>query len=346
MSKKEFEEVANTISQWKKYKPCGKTDFSEQMGGMNTFVHLPPKYNPKNAYPLLVVLTGAGGTGQSMRDAWISSKHDCGAKVRDGYIIVSPAASTWWVWTEGKKVFDLIEETKNRYNVDTNRIYMTGFSNGGHSAWNLGMKQPHMFAALAPVAGGPVNEAGRGLELRMLASLLNLPVHWVTTADDRICPGQITSQVNSAYQRLGYNNLIHKQFPSGGHVPHIEYWGELFKWFKDLKRDLYAKKFIFMSDRQDTNTCYWVRADGISRRTNVKGEIDGSTIKLTVEKASKVTVFLSDEMLDLDTPIKVEINGQEKFSGKVKRSAVTAVKEALRRNDRNAVFAASIEIDI
>ncbi len=346
LSKKEFEEIAGTIVEWKQYKVHSQTDFSAQMGGMNTFVHLPPGYNPKKSYPLLIVLTGAGGTGQRMRDAWITGKESWNAEVRNGYIIISPAAATWWQWTEGKKVFDMIEEAKKLYNIDTNRIYMTGFSNGGHSTWNLGMKQPHLFAALAPIAGGPVNEAGRGLELKMLESLLNLPVHWVTTADDRICPPQITGQVNNMYKRLGYTNLIHKQFPSGGHVPHIEYWGELCRWFKDLRRDLYAKKFIFMSDRQETDTCYWVRAEGITRRATIKGEIVGSTIKLSVENATKVTVFLSDEMIDLDKPVRVEINGKEEFSGTVKRSAGVAVEEVLRRNDRNAIFAAVLELDV
>jgi hypothetical protein len=101
-----------------------------------------------------------------------------------------------------------------------------------------------------------------------------------------------------------------------------------------------------MSDRQETDTCYWVRAEGITRRATVKGEIDGSTIKLTVKNATKVTVFLSDEMIDLDKPVKVEINETEKFSGEVKRSASVAVEEALRRNDRNAIFAAVLELDV
>jgi hypothetical protein len=51
-------------------------------------------------------------------------------------------------------------------------------------------------------------------------------------------------------------------------------------------------------------------------------------------------------MLDLDRPVTVVINGTEKFSGSVKRSAGVAVEEALRRNDRNAVFAAALELDI
>lgn len=346
LSKKEFEEIAGTIAEWKQYKDYSKADFSAQMGGMNTYVHLPPNYNPKKSYPLLVVLTGAGGTGQSMRDSWIRGNESWKAKVRDSYIIVSPASAMWWHWNEGKKVFAMIEEAKKLYSVDTNRIYMTGFSNGGHSTWNLGMKQPHLFAALAPIAGGPVNEAGTGMESAMIACLLTLPVHWVTTADDRICPARVGSQVGSVYKKLGYTNMIHKQFPSGGHVPHREHWGELYKWYKDLKRNLYEKKFIFMSDRQETDTCYWVRAEGISQRATVKGEIKGSTIKLSVENATKVTVFLSDEMIDLDKPIKVEINGKEKFSGTVKRSASVAVEEALRRNDRNAAFAAVLELDV
>jgi predicted esterase len=351
LSKKDFEKVAQKIAAWKTYKAQNQEDFIIQAAGMQAYVHLPPKYNPKKSYPMIITLHGAGGTGQNLRDAWANTKTDWGRKVRAGYIVVgatdrSPRrGAQWWQWPQGKDVYDLLEHLKKSYNVDTNRVILNGFSNGGHSTWSLGMKQPSLFTALAPSAGGPVGDSAR-LDLELIASLANLPVHWVHSADDRICPAASAQRVMARYKQLGYKNIIHKQFDSGGHVAHVEYWGVIFKWFNKLERDMYPKKVVFISDHEELDTAYWVRLGGITKRAKVTGEIKGSTIKLKVENATKVTLFLSDKMLNLDKPIKVEINGKKKFSGTIKRSACVAVEEALKRNDRGAVFAASLELDI
>lgn len=92
LSKKDFEKVAAKIAEWKTYKPQSQEDFTVQAAGMQTFVHLPPGYNPKKSYPLIITLHGAGGNGQNLRGAWANTKTNWGRKVRAGYIVVAP---TW-----------------------------------------------------------------------------------------------------------------------------------------------------------------------------------------------------------------------------------------------------------
>jgi predicted esterase len=347
LSKKDFSKVEEKIKEWKTYKSQNQVDFTIQVAGKQTFMHLPPKYNPKKSYPLIIVLHGAGDNGQNLRGAWAKGDVDWSAKVRDTCIVAAPTwgPAQWWKWPEGNEVYALLDHMKSNYNVDTNRVMLTGFSNGGHSSWSLGMKQPSLFAGLAPSAGGPVGDEVR-LDLELIVSLANLPVHWVHSADDRICPAESARRVKARYKQLGYDNLVHKQYDSGGHTAHRAYWGTIFKWFTKLERDMYPEKAVFLTDHQEIDTAYWVRLQGISGRAKVTGEIKGSTIKLKVEKVAKIIVFLSDNMVNLDKPVKVEINGKQKFSGTVKRSACTAVEEALRRNDRGAVYAAYLEFDV
>ena len=45
----------------------------------------------------------------------------------------------------------LLEELPGRYRVDPGRIYVTGFSNGGHMTFNLLLDRPCRFAAFAPI---------------------------------------------------------------------------------------------------------------------------------------------------------------------------------------------------
>lgn len=52
----------------------------------------------------------------------------------------------------------LIDEIISLYPVDEKRIYLTGLSMGGYGAWDLAMKYPDRFAALATVCSGGNSE--------------------------------------------------------------------------------------------------------------------------------------------------------------------------------------------
>lgn len=49
------------------------------------------------------------------------------------------------------EMMELIEILKDRYNIDSTRIYATGFSMGGCKSWDLYQEYPQVFAGLAPM---------------------------------------------------------------------------------------------------------------------------------------------------------------------------------------------------
>jgi hypothetical protein len=54
-------------------------------------------------------------------------------------------------------------------------------------------------------------------------------------------------------------------------------------------------------------------------------EVDGQTIRLTGDPPQGTILRLSDRLVDLDQPVRVEVAGREVFSGKVPRQ-----QEAIR----------------
>ena len=46
---------------------------------------------------------------------------------------------------------------KSHPKVDTNRIYVVGFSVGGDGVWNMILKNPKLFAAAMPIAVMPTS---------------------------------------------------------------------------------------------------------------------------------------------------------------------------------------------
>jgi hypothetical protein len=67
--------------------------------------------------------------------------------------VVSPQSDVPSGW-DIEMLYKLLQQVKQRYRVNENKVYLTGLSMGGFGTWSLAMKHPEEFAAIAPVCGG------------------------------------------------------------------------------------------------------------------------------------------------------------------------------------------------
>ena len=64
------------------------------------------------------------------------------------------------------------------------------------------------------------------------------------------------------------------------------------------------------------------------------------------EEVRKLRIYLDDEMVDLDRPVTITVNGRTLHDKKVKRSVDVLIEEARRRGDRSMTFSAFVELKI
>jgi poly(3-hydroxybutyrate) depolymerase len=102
---------------------------------------------------LVFFVHGYGGSGSSFES---DTKADKVAD-REKFIAVYPSAiSGSWAMndtTDYSFLLAIIDTVDARYHIDRNRVYCTGFSQGGFISFGLGYKYPNIFAAVAPVSG-------------------------------------------------------------------------------------------------------------------------------------------------------------------------------------------------
>ena len=148
-----------------KYQEPGEYDETLNVDGTDrTFLlHVPPSYQPENPIPLVFNLHGRTDTAVHQQEmTQMNAKAD-----QEGFVVVAPQAidepPTWWgaVPTEiGDPDMDfidaLLELLQEELNIDPQRIYATGFSNGASFANRLACSRSDIFAAVAPVSGGHV----------------------------------------------------------------------------------------------------------------------------------------------------------------------------------------------
>jgi len=127
-----------------------QTQSLEIMGDTRTYiVHIPEGVeNP----PLVFNIHGQGATAQNQRD-WTSMNEIAD---REKFIVVYPNAidKSWDYFGQHEFAFILaiIETIDAEYNIDRNRIYSMGFSQGGVISFHLACRYANVFAAIAPTS--------------------------------------------------------------------------------------------------------------------------------------------------------------------------------------------------
>lgn len=109
---------------------------------------------------------------------------------------------------------DLIKEFNGDLNyphIDTRRLYLTGFSQGGQGTWDFIKYYPHKFAAASPLSGyfkGPetVSEAEK---------IKHIPI-WIFNGEDNGVKGSRVSF--KMLKQAGAKDVSYHEYPGQGHV--------------------------------------------------------------------------------------------------------------------------------
>lgn len=186
---------------------------------------LPSDYKKTMAknFPLLVFLHGSGERGDSLElvktngpPSLIENRPDF------PFITVSPQCTAGSRWnTEDLQV--LLEQLLVKYNIDRDRIYLTGLSMGGFGTWSWACTYPEQFAAIAPVCGGG--------DIQFADKLKNLPVWAFHGEADPVVPVKRTVEMVEAVNVKGGSARM-TIYPAVGHDSWVNAYNdeELYTW--------------------------------------------------------------------------------------------------------------------
>ncbi|MEK7279975.1 MAG: alpha/beta hydrolase-fold protein [Nitrospirota bacterium] len=351
-----IDQILIQLKRWKRYEEEKKGPLFDQKlaigsGDIKYALYVPEGYSSQIAYPLIVCLHGAGFDGNRYLERW-------SARLGESYIVLCPSVEggTWWTDEAASQVISLIEDVKERYNIDTNRIFLTGMSNGGVGALRIGIYFPDRFAGVAPMAGAMPVEA-----MPFLKNLKNTPVYIIHGSKDQVMPVEYSRKISNRLQDLGYDvvykehDMVHPQ--AGGHFFPAEELPELIKWLGGKRRDPYPKELTFRVSGTGRRGYYWVTIDEMEEGkegnksrvlfTSIETKvIDGNRIEVKSEKVKTYTLFLNDKIVDLSKDVTIVTNGKVSFEGHIKKDPSILLKDARSRQDREMLFPATITIKV
>lgn len=159
-----------------------KTGYIEDAyGGKRFALYVPESYTAEKKWPLILGLHYSYGSGADYIVNWQLTAQ------RYGYMLLCPDSgdNIHWSRADGQRVMSLLNKIMNKYNVDEDRIYLTGFSAGAHFSYYMGLKYPNVFKAVVPVGGSIFRYYDRG-DIKLSKSAgKHIPVYIIHGTKDR-----------------------------------------------------------------------------------------------------------------------------------------------------------------
>jgi len=187
------------------------------------FVYIPKDYSEQTAWPLLVMLHGAGSTALSVQYALPLADEF-------GVIILAPDSRDERTWDGVLRswgpdvdfIGEALQQTVNRYRVNLTRLGVGGFSDGGSYALAFGISYGDQFKHVISMSPGVMQPiAARGKPRIFLSHGTN----------DPIMPIDLTSrQFLPKLKALGYD-VTYREY-EGRHTPSPPVVREAFQWFR------------------------------------------------------------------------------------------------------------------
>ena len=230
-------------------------------------LYVPGDYNPKRAHPVIVYLHG--GIGYlcsveglvSQRAIWEETADQLGA------ILIMPhgdVIAAWWNRIGLACVNEALRCAKRQCNVDENRVFLNGFSDGGSGTFWIAMHDPTPWAGFLAWHGDPSVVAGMSYECFPL-NLVNRPLLVVNGLYDQLYPATVNRTYVEQIRELGGH--VEWEVRAADHEfeaysPRKPRSDEL---VEKTVRDPYPAIVVWETSTTAAGRCDWVRIDRIGR---------------------------------------------------------------------------------
>ncbi len=315
--------------------------------------YLPADYDSGKAWPLIVNLHGYNGPNPEYIDWWSVFERHEKMSTRHGVIVVEPMGryNTGYEGFGEDDVLRAVALAKEKFNVDSDRIYLTGQSMGGGGTWLVGTHNPHVFAAIAPVYGGwdyrvwlKPEEAQAKLKdweryqlecyssFAQAESLLTTPVFVLHGDADSTVPADFSRYAVRMLQRWGYD-LRYREFPGRGHEQ-LGAEDQMVDWFLKYRLERDPRQVRLRTGFLRFAKSHWLEVLARGKpfaMIEAKGEIlDRSTVRITSENALEIRVSPGRKLVDRDKPLRVIWNGVDTGAHRMANGTVTLAVEGFK----------------
>lgn len=268
-------------------------------------VWLPSKYNPKQAYPVILCIPDKGETPQAhLTEKWVDNT------IRENAILVAvPMPEDMAAWLEPSpptkesgagNMLTVMGQVRRMYALDFDRLYIAGRGAGVEAAMVYASRFPDRFAGVIGRSGDVADVTAENLR--------NMSVFLAGA-------GAKATALEEKLKKLGYENVLQRKDDAQE--------ADIWTWLQAHPRVSYPTEVVLYPGTPEPKLIGWLEAvpNDAQGTVYIKGKIDRATNTITIEGegVTKFNLYFNDVLVDMDKPVKVVANGTE-ISRTVKRS--------------------------
>ncbi len=323
-------------------------------------IEVPSTFRPGNG--VILLLHGLGDVPDSLMRMYRSYSQ------KEGLILAAPCAKplakeveeadepklkiikpeVWWSYKSHGFPLELLAEVKRRYDIDEDRVVLSGYSMGGFGAWNIGMRFPDRFAGVVAYAGGVsrnewfVKEDKLAREL--LVNFLHTPIFFLHGDADFTVPIKGDRLSKKCLEDLGYD-FVYREVKRSQHMLPVgdgsKLHGEITSWIDERRRDAAPAQVVHVAHDLDHAAAYWVRIDAMEGGTAlVDAEWSDEGLRVDSEGVTKLTVFVRG---DASASVRVTWNGKAR-DVECETGKPVLLESWLLHEDRRMVWEAKLSL--
>ncbi len=299
---------------------------------------------PDGGYPVYIALHGGGGSDTpDLNDSqWKAMQSYYLGSVAEGIYIAPRGVRDTWDTHFNPESYEcykrLLENLAIFYNINPDRIYLTGYSAGGDGVYQISARMADFFAAANMSAGHP-----NGVDL---TNVKNMPLYLQCGENDDAYDRNLETvkyskleNVEAAFIHKGkphnfVDNGVNKQLMTDGKY----YDTNAVRLLQKHTRNPYPDEIEWNLSLKKSDRFYYVQSKSTEGTVTVKH--DGNKFTVTGECDA---IFVNSLMIDTAKPIAVEYNGKEMTFDYAYDEAV--VDETFKeRYDKSLTFTMKIEL--
>lgn len=331
-------------------------------------VMVPDGYDPERRYPVHVFLHG--GIMRPPPDPgerWWSNSERMVDSTRIAVFPLGWKDATWWGPHQATNLRTISRELRRDFNVDENRFYLIGVSDGGTGTYFHAFRESTIWAAFLAYIGHPAvldnprADTDGGL---FVTNLTNRPLFIVNGEVDRLYPTAVVAPYVERFREAGIDVTFRPQ-AGGGHD---------MRWFPDEAvnirtfirqhpRDPLPDRVSWETERTDRyQRHHWLILTELGSvagetgfpprevfpRRHRSGRVDlerhGNTVAASTHGVRRFTLLLSPDEFDFTQPVTVVTNGVTVFEDMIEMDVNVLLKWAAQDRDRTMLFGAELEI--
>ena len=240
---------------------------------------VPSTYEPTIPTPLLVILHGGVSRTNLIEDpeSWVEKNPFTKFADDNDWLALYPLGqegATWWDEVGMGNIRNLIREVKTHYNVDDDRVWMGGFSDGASAAFLHAMVAPTDYAAFVALNGHLGVGSLDGNLMTYAPNFVNTPVYAVTTDRDRLYPSRKMRLLIDMARSAGADMLYREH--EGEHE--FSYADEelplIARFLERHPRDPFPTEIVWETAEARFGQCRWFAIDRVTTDPPAQWHID------------------------------------------------------------------------